>query len=342
MNEATLEARISAVISKVFPTFKKVNVEHQTSFSLKIGHHNLTVDSKSPKRNMVRAISDILFKIDDQNIILLELKNDSIKILEDDISQGISYARLLDQMPPITLISNGHDNKFYNTYTREAIDRETLDFEFIQDAIDNSFALALKDLRDAISFLLNNDPDLFSQIINSVSAEKFVPLVGTVYDYQTPIAEDFNVVTRNKQESLEQLKVLIMAFNKEYAVYKTDKYKEAQLRIDFLNPFLKTFGWDVDNEEGKSTISLKISMPLEDFSTTKCILVNKNWFCPRRSPVGYVIFHSFMLPDHMVIMKRAIMLFSSFLKRSQKMKMVLMSVIQSVLKSPNMRIMNLW
>jgi type I restriction-modification system DNA methylase subunit len=60
------------------------------------------------------------------------------------------------------------------------------------------------------------------------------------------------VVTRNKQDSLDQLKVLIMAFNKEYAVYKTDRYKEAQLRIDFLNPLLKTFGWDVDNEEGKS------------------------------------------------------------------------------------------
>lgn len=60
------------------------------------------------------------------------------------------------------------------------------------------------------------------------------------------------IVTRNKQESLEQLKVLVMAFNKEYAVYKTEKYKEAQLRIDFLNPLLKTFGWDVDNEKGKS------------------------------------------------------------------------------------------
>lgn len=60
------------------------------------------------------------------------------------------------------------------------------------------------------------------------------------------------VVTRNKQESLEQLKVLILAFSKEYAVYKTEKYKEAQLRIDFLNPLLKTFGWDVDNEKGKS------------------------------------------------------------------------------------------
>lgn len=59
-------------------------------------------------------------------------------------------------------------------------------------------------------------------------------------------------VTTTKEECLEQLKVLISAFEKEYVIYKTPKYSEAQLRIDFLNPFLKTFGWDVDNEKLKT------------------------------------------------------------------------------------------
>jgi type I restriction-modification system DNA methylase subunit len=59
-------------------------------------------------------------------------------------------------------------------------------------------------------------------------------------------------VTTSKKDCFEQLKALISAFDKEYAIYKTPKYSEAQLRIDFLNPLLKTFGWDVDNEETKS------------------------------------------------------------------------------------------
>jgi len=59
-------------------------------------------------------------------------------------------------------------------------------------------------------------------------------------------------VAQNKEECFEQLKVLISAFEKEYAIYKTSKYSEAQLRIDFLNPLLKTFGWDVDNEKSKT------------------------------------------------------------------------------------------
>lgn len=59
-------------------------------------------------------------------------------------------------------------------------------------------------------------------------------------------------VKRVKQESLDQLKVLLAAFQKEYAVYKTPNYSEAQLRIDFINPLLKSFGWDVDNEATQS------------------------------------------------------------------------------------------
>lgn len=60
------------------------------------------------------------------------------------------------------------------------------------------------------------------------------------------------LVTKTKKESYEQLKMLIAAFEKDYPVLKASQYKEAQLRNDFLNPFLKTFGWDVENETGKT------------------------------------------------------------------------------------------
>ena len=46
-------------------------------------------------------------------------------------------------------------------------------------------------------------------------------------------------VAQTKEESFEQLKVLVTAFKKEYSIYKTSKYSEAQLRIDFLNPLFK-------------------------------------------------------------------------------------------------------
>lgn len=193
MNEATLEARIDQVLRKVFPTFKEVSVEHQTSFSLKIGHHNIDLNSKLSNRNSVRGISDILFKIGNDNIILLELKREKVSISPDDISQGLSYARLLEQMPPLTLISNGKDNRFFNTYTREELNVDTIDFQFIQDSIDSSFEWAVNDFKDAVNLLLNNDPELFSQVINQISSEKFERIIGDVTDFNKPICLDFNV-----------------------------------------------------------------------------------------------------------------------------------------------------
>ncbi len=61
-------------------------------------------------------------------------------------------------------------------------------------------------------------------------------------------------ICQNIHECSEQLKVLINAFSEGYADYKKGLYSEAQVRIDFLNPLLKSFGWDVDNEARKTQL----------------------------------------------------------------------------------------
>ncbi len=61
-------------------------------------------------------------------------------------------------------------------------------------------------------------------------------------------------ICQNIDECSDQLKVLIDAFGKGYADYKKGAYSEAQVRIDFLNPLLKCFGWDVDNEARKTQL----------------------------------------------------------------------------------------
>jgi hypothetical protein len=48
--------------------------------------------------------SDILIKRNGINLFVIELKNESVTITQDDIDQGISYARLLpDNIPPFTM-----------------------------------------------------------------------------------------------------------------------------------------------------------------------------------------------------------------------------------------------
>lgn len=193
MNEATLEARIDRILATVFPTFKEVRVKHQMSFSVRIGHHTVSVDLKEPSSYPIRAICDILLTIDDKPIILLELKNENLALTQSDIDQGISYAKLIDPMPPLTLVSNGSDNWFFKTYTKEKLSEQTVDFALIQQITDSSFKLAQSDFKNAISTLLSNDTSLFAKIINQISAEKFLRMTGGLADFSKPIAYDFHI-----------------------------------------------------------------------------------------------------------------------------------------------------
>src|SRR5712664_3592152 len=43
---------------------------------------------------------------------------------------------------------------------------------------------------------------------------------------------------------------LIASFEKKLEAYKSAHYNETQLRLEFLNPFFKALGWDIDNEQG--------------------------------------------------------------------------------------------
>jgi hypothetical protein len=43
---------------------------------------------------------------------------------------------------------------------------------------------------------------------------------------------------------------LVERFERNIESYKSGRYNETQLRLEFVNPFFKALGWDVDNEQG--------------------------------------------------------------------------------------------
>jgi hypothetical protein len=91
------------------------------------------------------------------------------------------------------LISNGKDNQFYKTYSKDKIDTSSIDLAFIKKLTDNSFQLASNDFKEAVSLLLNNEPKLFSQVINQITEKKFERLFGAIDDFTKPICIDFNI-----------------------------------------------------------------------------------------------------------------------------------------------------
>ncbi len=53
-----------------------------------------------------------------------------------------------------------------------------------------------------------------------------------------------------KEEALEKIKSLVERFDEQKEFYKNKDYNETQTRRDFIDPFWKALGWDVDNENG--------------------------------------------------------------------------------------------
>jgi len=47
-----------------------------------------------------------------------------------------------------------------------------------------------------------------------------------------------------------QIQELVERFDFNLDVYKRGKYNEAQLRREFIDPFLEELGWDVANKQG--------------------------------------------------------------------------------------------
>ncbi len=69
-------------------------------------------------RKTIRGRSDILCKRNGKSLFIIELKNDTIAITQDDIDQGISYSRALDDIAPFTVISNGKITKIFDSITK--------------------------------------------------------------------------------------------------------------------------------------------------------------------------------------------------------------------------------
>jgi hypothetical protein len=53
-----------------------------------------------------------------------------------------------------------------------------------------------------------------------------------------------------KNTARQKILHLVSRFEDQYESYKKTVYNETQTRRDFIDPFFKSLGWDVDNEQG--------------------------------------------------------------------------------------------
>ena len=53
-----------------------------------------------------------------------------------------------------------------------------------------------------------------------------------------------------KEAAFQKISELVERFEEQFDSYKNANYNETLTRRDFIDPFFKALGWDIDNEQG--------------------------------------------------------------------------------------------
>lgn len=92
----------------------------ESSLTLKLGKNWVTTN----KNNHIGGRLDILAKLNEKNLFVIEAKRDSKPLSEEDKTQVISYARLIQPMAPFAITTNGKDTRIYNSITQQEVEKD--------------------------------------------------------------------------------------------------------------------------------------------------------------------------------------------------------------------------
>ena len=198
MNEEDIRAKIvSPYLKKI--GFNESDLDYEFSFKIRLGRGVHTVGGNTEARGR----ADILCKRFGKNLFIIEVKKEGKSINDNDIDQGISYARLLDQIAPITIITNGNDWKIFETISKnELTDAKNLyNSPYFKDgySINQDVELQIKYL--ALKHFISLNPENLKSFCKSQVEDRMGTIKGSIYDKM--IKYDSELFIERKQLKFE-------------------------------------------------------------------------------------------------------------------------------------------
>jgi hypothetical protein len=102
--------------------FQEEELYFERNFNLILGRYSYKVETGQQYQNAEGRL-DILIKYNNKNLFIIEVKRDSLKISDRDIDQAISYARLLHEIAPFSIVTNGIDFLIYDSISKEKLNK---------------------------------------------------------------------------------------------------------------------------------------------------------------------------------------------------------------------------
>ena len=147
-------------------------LEFESNFTIRLGRGVFTVDGQETQKATGR--SDILCKRDNRPLFLIELKAEGEHLTDEDKNQGLSYARLLDEIAPYLILSNGEQTFIYDVLTGAPVEqiRPEATLHGLAPNLDSELALRFEALKQFVGYSYTNLLS-FCQAHNKEALEKF-------------------------------------------------------------------------------------------------------------------------------------------------------------------------
>ncbi len=192
MNEAELQAQFKSVLDRVLPLLSgKIKLERY--IHLRLGHSVVELDGTSKALQSIRGRYDLVVFVDEVPLILAELKAPDASLVDDDVAQALSYARLHIPMVPLVLVTDGENTQLIRTYDAAPLEVSDIETRRLKEVIQAASMIASSDRQDAIQALLGSSAAVWGQIFSEWTLETIGSLVGPISDFSYPISEELNI-----------------------------------------------------------------------------------------------------------------------------------------------------
>ena len=107
--------------------FRPSEIHCERHVELRFGRNLYRSDTGKVTDRATGRIDFVVNLPDDPNLILIEAKRDDGPLTQDDIDQGLSYAKAVEPFPPVTMITNGREWRIFNSRSGEEIAEKQID-----------------------------------------------------------------------------------------------------------------------------------------------------------------------------------------------------------------------
>ncbi len=277
------------------------------SFEIRLGRSTYRVDGKAKtpppgtqlaSGTTARPRTDVLVRRGQSNLMVVEVKAPDEAVDNEARDQGISYARLLPQIAPFVVVTNGHTSRVYDSITRQeitgtqipsdhpglhggfdvsvdelAIRAEALE-SFVSLSAENLVAFSKNQLDYRMQRLRDDDPGSGKKYIPSLYVDRPLPRdaidehldskhARVVAVFGRPQVGKTNFLCRFAEDRIRACKPVLF-------------YPAISLNAGLLQEIAEDFGWLLGDQSPVTILASKLSQILRR-SGSRLTLIIDGW-----------------------------------------------------------------